>query len=1189
MRRTLIVWFAILASLLVVTVNPVAAATANVVISSNSTDTDFNNSSTLSNVAVTGSGSNAYIEPTGGGSDTTTYTTTGSHTYTVPSGVSSVTVKLWGAEGESTSRANGGVGGYVEGTLSVTEGETLDVKVGALGEVAGSDQSPDGGGMSDIRQGGSTLSDQVAVAGGGGGAGDWNDDDGSSGSGATAGGDGGPDNGEDAADAGPYGYADGGDGGTQSSGGAGGDGATYDNRESGTDGSRGAGGDGGDAESGGEYAYGGNGGQGYYGGGGGAAYWDFGSDVSQGGGGGGGSNYDDGLASVTSNQRGVDASNGGDGKVVIGYNIEKYGTYVSSTHSADNVQTGFTDLTFSGGSAEVTWLADKNDDGTFETTAASSTFSSDGNHTLDLSGTTSSKWRVNVTFSGDGKLHDEGVIAEVTSPSANNSTASPTGTVEDPDQTFSIDIDDPDFPTVQEDSVDVKWYLDGSQVATESITSNQTVSHSETGLSEGSHTWKVELSDSYGLTGASSQESITVENHAPNLKDGTASPAGITQNDEDATLSIDLEDGDFPNEGDSVDVEFFLDGSSVGTVTGVTSNQTVTQSVSDLGDGSHEWYAVATDQYGKTDTSSTFSFEVDHRAPEIKDGTASPTGTYEKHDHTFSIDVGDYDFAETSGDSVTVEFYLDGSKEDSTTISSNQTVSFTKNDLSGGSHSWHFEATDEYGKSTTGTTHNFEIKTHSPEFDNSTGSPTGEINSSDTTISIEVSDGDFQTGSDDETLTVEFYLDGSLAGSDTLNSNGTASHQITGLTGGDHTWHAIASDQWSTPDAQSQEFQFSTPDTLEIRNESAPGESVDNATVELRFYFEESSPTIIERNSSTGKINMTGLPVGEPFVVVADADSYVSRRIYVTSLTESQRVYLLPTSKPYVEQIFELQDYSGDFPAEDTVLLIQRGLNGSWQTVEGDFFGATGAFSARLRDEARHQLILINTETGVRRDVGDHVPISDGNRVVQVTTDGQVRLLAAEPTVSYDPSIRSLPATNSTSLAVELASGDSELTAYNVTWILTNKSGRYTLATETGQNGSGDRWEKSFDLRGSAGGNLTVVTNWTTAAGVSDDETAVYAITEYFANEYSLLNIVASVPQVVPARNAAMFTSFLSVVISVLVMLFVGGNLHASTESVAGAGIASLSFFGAVGWISWGVVFVAGFTAIATGAVRRGL
>jgi len=108
-------------------------------------------------------------------------------TWTVPAGVSSVTVTLNGAKGgdNSTMGTNngGGLGGRVTALMQVTPGEVLNIYVGGTtttwqgGWNGGGNANTSwnftrgGGGATDIRIGGTALSNRVIVAGGGGGGG----------------------------------------------------------------------------------------------------------------------------------------------------------------------------------------------------------------------------------------------------------------------------------------------------------------------------------------------------------------------------------------------------------------------------------------------------------------------------------------------------------------------------------------------------------------------------------------------------------------------------------------------------------------------------------------------------------------------------------------------------------------------------------------------------------------------------------------------------------------------------------------------------------------------------------------------------------------------------------------------------------------------------------------------------------
>ena len=259
---------------------------------------------------------------------TTTFTYTGAdQIFTVPAGITSLTIYMWSAAGGGVTSINGafkgGAGAYVQGTITVSS-QTYTVIVGGGGAVSGASITTNayknggaalnndaayleggGGGRSGLQLNGVNL---IAVGAGGGAGGSGNGGaggitSGSNGSGSST----------------NYGL-----GGTQSAGGAAGTG-TYNTASPGTQYG------GGNAPT---TGVGGGGGDGFYGGGGGVA---FGSG-QQGGGGGGGSSLTSNLGSlvtaVSSNgysapntassyyQAGVatgSASSGGNGLVVITY------------------------------------------------------------------------------------------------------------------------------------------------------------------------------------------------------------------------------------------------------------------------------------------------------------------------------------------------------------------------------------------------------------------------------------------------------------------------------------------------------------------------------------------------------------------------------------------------------------------------------------------------------------------------------------------------------------------------------------------------------------------------------------------------------------------------------------------------------------------------------------------------------
>jgi hypothetical protein len=251
--------------------------------------------------------------------NTLSFTTPGSYTWTVPAGLTSISVVATGGGGGgggitggfSTGSA-GGAGAIVSSTLTVTPGQVLDIVVGGGGQAGtngpnGACGAGGGGGGSTNVDAGS--SDQI-IAGGGGGGGPG--DCGGS-AGGNAGGPGGG-GGNGATD--PDGAGGGGSGGT---GGAGGS-------DGGVSGGNGDGGPGGTGGQNGPYV-GGTGGSGVgsgsgggpnaMNGGGGGGYGGGGSGGVAAGGGAGGSTGPAGTTYAPASNGGGSATNGGDGSIVI--------------------------------------------------------------------------------------------------------------------------------------------------------------------------------------------------------------------------------------------------------------------------------------------------------------------------------------------------------------------------------------------------------------------------------------------------------------------------------------------------------------------------------------------------------------------------------------------------------------------------------------------------------------------------------------------------------------------------------------------------------------------------------------------------------------------------------------------------------------------------------------------------------
>ncbi|MDX2279928.1 MAG: zinc-dependent metalloprotease family protein, partial [Saprospiraceae bacterium] len=262
----------------------------------------------------------------------TTFNYTGNvQTFTVPAGITSLSIQVFGAQGASGAGTNAGIGaqgGQATGTLSVTPGQVLNLYVGGAGIGAtggynggangGSGNGGGGGGASDIRVGGTAFSNRVIVAGGGGGGGSTGCETNAMGGNGGAGGGVSGVNGNDSPTSG--GVAGGGFGGSLGTGGGAGIGCGGFLGSPGQSNGTGGNGQGCCCFNAPAIPAGGGGGGGFInggGGGGGSAGTTgcSGNDKGAGGGGAGGSNYIGGVMNGTM----TNGVNSGNGQIIISY------------------------------------------------------------------------------------------------------------------------------------------------------------------------------------------------------------------------------------------------------------------------------------------------------------------------------------------------------------------------------------------------------------------------------------------------------------------------------------------------------------------------------------------------------------------------------------------------------------------------------------------------------------------------------------------------------------------------------------------------------------------------------------------------------------------------------------------------------------------------------------------------------
>lgn len=292
-----------------------------------------------------------YIYSAGGGGagtpTTQVYNTAGTTAFVVPTGVTSITVKAWGAGGGGGGGNNGGGiggagggGGYAKAVISVTPAESLDVLVGTAGAKATTNTAAgNGGGYSALKRSATFL----LQAGGGGGGGGTR--------GSRAGGAGGAGGGSSGvAGSSPASGGGGGGAGTNAAGGAAG--AAGTGGAAGRAGIANAGGNGMASVTSCATSTAGTGGAGGTGAGGSGGIY-TGASCSNGGGGGGGRYGGGGGGTTNSNNRGGGGGGGGSDLVTGTSTVETAGSGTTPGNSGDSDRGGLGD----GGSGGATAAA----------------------------------------------------------------------------------------------------------------------------------------------------------------------------------------------------------------------------------------------------------------------------------------------------------------------------------------------------------------------------------------------------------------------------------------------------------------------------------------------------------------------------------------------------------------------------------------------------------------------------------------------------------------------------------------------------------------------------------------------------------------------------------------------------------------------------------------------------------------
>lgn len=280
--------------------------------------------------------------------------------------------------------------------------------------------------------------------------------------------------------------------------------------------------------------------------------------------------------------------------------------------------------------------------------------------------------------------------------------------------------------------------------------------------------------------------------------------------------------------------------------------------------------------------------------------------------------------------------------------------------------------------------HTVELRTSAGPPTLSDAAPTGDLSNRPNNVSVTVDDPDFPG----DNVSVTATLDGSTLGTKTVDTSGSVSFSIGSLDAGQHDVTIEATDVYGQTTTTS--YDFTTPNELEIRNETSPGKLVNNSTtVSVTFFGDDG--TVIERTTTDGSINMTGVPTDETFVVQADASGYHTRTVLIEKLWQQQTVYLLSKSQDTLLIDFTIDDETGQFIDDETRILVQKAItvNNStkYRTITGDYLDATGTVSVFLERDQRYRLIA-KSEDQVR-SLGTYTANTAGQETLTI---GQVVL-----------------------------------------------------------------------------------------------------------------------------------------------------------------------------------------------------
>lgn len=455
------------------------------------------------------------------------------------------------------------------------------------------------------------------------------------------------------------------------------------------------------------------------------------------------------------------------------------------------------------------------------------------------------------------------------------------------------------------------------------------------------------------------------------------------------------------------------------------------------------------------------------------------------------------------------------------------------------------------------------------------------------TLSADVDDIDLGTPQGDS-VTVRFYLDGSVNGTYTITSNETVTHDITGMSPEEHEWFVEAEDSHGATATTDSRTIFTGP-VMTFKDVDNPETVLDNDTIEAEF---DDGDEVEVLTTDNGRIQLSELPDGRPLTVRVNPEDnlshFLTRQVVLGEVKHNTSVYLLNgSSNTGVSIRFVVEDHTGRFPDDSTRIVVRRALNVSGNTtytnVASGLQGVNG-FTTILAQDITYQIEVENTDTGETKEFGSYTVSASETVTLEIHDDGVVKTVPDQPFLSMNPD-NQVVYNGSNPYNATVDAGGYDLSSYTVEFVKLNGT-ETVLKSFSGTNSDGETFDTVID-ESESGARIQVRLSWTSTDGISGTDNHTYVIRFKPNNEYGLLPVLGNVVTSLPSSTQDQFTSFMAFVITILAIGYAASTM--SSDAAGLVGLASIGFFVVISWIPAAWLMIAGVAWLAGWGVRNRL